>query len=104
MFGQDQYSDEELLQGLVVLFRTLGHPPSPAEVNSSEGSSYTTLQRRFGSWKQALTLARELLSDEEREDIGKWRCPHCGRDDFKNGTGWRGHVEWCKARQPVTGS
>ena len=94
IFGQVKMGDDELLACLVALWRELGRPPTPADV----GGRYHTLCKRFGGkWRSVLEYASRLLTEEERATL-VWRCPHCGRADFKNGRGWQGHIDWCRSR------
>ena len=58
MAGAYHYSDEQLISCLVNLQTNLGHVPSIAEFDSSEGHpSANTCVLRFGSWNKALRTA-----------------------------------------------
>ena len=54
--SHEAYSDDELLDWVQALSEN-GEPPTSAEMDNSEGPSYTTYFRRFGSWNRAVKAA-----------------------------------------------
>ncbi len=93
--GRVKDSNDDLLEMLVRAWRENKRPPLGTDVPKKR----STMARRFGSFPAARALARERLTEREREEY-QWRCSYC-QDTFEGPRGLEPHERGCKRKGKV---
>ncbi len=90
--GRVKDSNDDLLEMLVCAWRENKRPPLGTDVPKKR----STMARRLGGFPAARALARERLTEREREEY-QWRCHYC-QEVMEGPKGIASHESGCRRK------